>query len=467
MAIEPDKAAEGAARASPLEKSAAVPVSLLLAYGAPALPLYALLLLIGFFPYYYKLHLGIEFATAGILVLVTRLWDVFTDPLIGILSDRTRLPLGRRRPWLLAGLPVAMLGIVMVLFAEPGISPIRLGLWTMLLFLGWTMMALPLNAWSVAISGDYHQRARISAFREGFSLLGTVAALALLVQAVSAMGGDLNLAGDDIGAAFRLLGIGLLIALPITVWLALVLVPDPRQPGHRPRQSWYDLRDLARNGPLKRLSGAFLINGIANGLPPTLFIYYVQAVLDAPNDVGFYIMIYFLCGILGVPLWTRLSKTLGKDRTWMLAMGIAAAAFVPVAFLGPADHQIYLALVVITGFCLGADFFLPPAMAADVVDLDEVYSGAERAGLFFSLLSMIYKLSWALAGAAGLFALGLSGFDEKLGAANSSSALLVVAVMYALVPALFKGWAIWLMRGFHLDETEHRGLRQKLAATRP
>lgn len=80
MAIEPDKAAEGAARASPLEKSAAVPVSLLLAYGAPALPLYALLLLIGFFPYYYKLHLGIEFATAGILVLVTRLWDVFTDP---------------------------------------------------------------------------------------------------------------------------------------------------------------------------------------------------------------------------------------------------------------------------------------------------------------------------------------------------------------------------------------------------
>lgn len=430
----------------------------LLAYGAPALPVYALLLVNGFFPFYYTETLGIGFGVAGTLVLVTRLWDMVTDPAIGILSDRTRRRPGRRKTWLLAGLPPVMAGTAGVFFAEPGMTPLVLGLLTMLLFLGWTMLALPLNAWSVELSGHYHERARISAVREGFALAGTVAALALLVQAAGQ-------GPEAVGIAFERLGLGLLILFPLTVALAWRFVPDSPAPRRTGERHWrQDLSALARNAPLRRLSGAFVLNGIANGLPATLFLYYVPAVLDMEAQTGLFILLYFGMGILGVPVWIRVERRLGKHRTWMLAMSVAALAFLPAAFLGPGDEIIYGVVVTLTGLCLGADFFLPPAIAADVVDQDRLYTGADRAGLFFAMLSMLYKLSWAVAGAAGLYALGLADFSRAAGAGNPSGALVTLAALYALVPAVFKLSAVLVLRGFTLDEAAHRALRARLEA---
>jgi len=428
----------------------------LVAYGAPALPIYALLLVIGFFPYYYRLFLGFEYVTAGVLVLVTRLWDVVTDPAIGLASDATRSRLGRRRPWLLAALPVLLLGLWKVFLAAPGISALALGLWTMLLFLGWTMAALPLNAWSADLSPDYQTRARISAVREAFALGGTVIALALLAPAVE--GG-----GDAVGASFRGLGLGLMAAFVLTIALAVWLVPDRRQAARAPTTArWWDVSALARNRPLRLLSAAFLLNGIANGLPPILFLYYVQSVLGAGADAALFILLYFFCGILGVPLWTRIARRLGKHGAWRAAMTTAAICFLPAGFLGPGDWWAYLAIVIATGLCLGADFFLPPAIAADVADQDELLSGRPRAGLFYALLGMLYKASWALAGAAGLFALAAAGFDESLGRDNTGLALATVSAMYALVPAGFKLLAVAVLARFDLDEEAHRRLRREL-----
>lgn len=430
----------------------------LLAYGAPALPLYALLLVIGFLPYYYRLHLGFDYAAAGLLVLLTRLWDVVTDPAIGILSDRTRTRLGRRRPWLLAALPVLFLGLWQVFYAAPGIGAVTVGLWTMLLFLGWTMVALPLNAWGAEISTDYHMRARVSAVREALALAGTLTALVVLAPAVEA-------GGTALGRAFEGLGLGLAVAFAVSILLAAVLVPESaatRQGGTAAK--WWDLRTLVANRPLRQLSVSFLLNGIANGLPPILFLYYMQSVLGAGEDAAKFILLYFLCGILGVPLWTWLGRRLGKHGAWRLAMTVAAVCFLPAGFLGPGDLGIYLAVVIATGLCLGADFFLPPAIAADVADQDEMYSGRARAGLFYALLGMLYKASWALAGAAGLFALALTGFDESLGRENPPLALAGVSTMYALVPAGFKLLAVFVLRGFALDEAAHYRLRAQLAA---
>lgn len=421
------------------------------------MPLYALLLVIGFLPYYYRLYLGFDYATAGLLVLLTRLWDVVTDPAVGILSDRTRTRLGRRRPWLLAALPVLLVGLWQVFYAEPGVTALAIGLWTMLLFLGWTMVVLPLNAWGAELSPDYHMRARISAVREALALAGTVLALVILARAVES-------GGAAVGAAFEQLGLGLAVAFALTIALAVLFVPEAEAPQQNDvATKWWDLRALGANRPLRQLSAAFLLNGIANGLPPILFLYYVQSVLGSGEDAAALILLYFLCGILGVPLWTWLGRRLGKHGAWRLAMTAAAFCFLPAGFLGPGDMEIYLAVVVATGLCLGADFFLPPAIAADVADQDEVYSGRARAGLFYALLGMLYKASWALAGAAGLFALALTGFDESLGRENSPLALAGVSTMYALVPAAFKLTAVLVMRNFALDEAAHRSLRQRLA----
>lgn len=438
----------------------------LFAYGAPAVPANALLVIYAFFPVYYTQGLGISFGVAAAMVLFTRLWDVVTDPLIGILSDRTQLKLGRRKPWMLAALPILIPSVYAVFFADPGADPLGLALWTMALYLGWTMVTLPLNAWTVELSGDYHQRSRISAVREALSLVGTLVALGLLAGAagISGTGGDIT--GERIQTAFSHIGWALIALFPLTVAAAVWLVPDRPSLRRSARRSWLDLKDLAKNKPLRQVMLAFGLNGVANGLPPALFVFFVQAVIGAPGDVGTFILIYFVLGIAGVPLWTQVAKKIGKHRTWMWAMAIAAISFVPAAFLGEGDWWLYLGVVIATGLCLGPDFFLPSAISADVVDQDEVMSGQERAGMFFSLYGMIYKLSQAIAGGGALLVLDLAGFRSEAGTQNSELALTALALTYAVVPALFKVGAIAVMRGFSLDETAQEALRKQIAQER-
>ena len=142
----------------------------LVAYGAPALPLAALGLPVFIhLPTFYATAMGWVFATVGAILLFARLWDVITDPLIGFLSDRTGGRFGRRRPWIVAGMPL-VLAATWALFVPPdGAGAWHLLFWSLALYLGWTMMILPLSAWGAELSPDYHERSRIAAYREGFS----------------------------------------------------------------------------------------------------------------------------------------------------------------------------------------------------------------------------------------------------------------------------------------------------------
>ena len=447
------RATEPAGRRLPL-------VPTLAAYGGPQLPVSALLIVYGFFPVYYTQGLGLDFSTAAVLLLVTRLWDVVIDPVVGAASDRVSLAWGRRRPWLIAGVPLVVLGVAFVFFARPGASPAMLGLWTFVLYAGWTLVAVPLNAWGVDLSGDYHERGRIAAVREGFGLFGTVVALAIL--GLGAGGG-----ADGLVRAFSILGAVLLLAFPLTVLVAARAVPDPPRPPVPRPPLMEEVRALGRNPALIRLTSAFFLNGFANGLPATLFVFFVQSVLAAPGQVGLFILVYFGCGIAGIPVWTRIARAMGKHRAWMASMVLAAGIFAPVVLLGPGDTGWYLAVCILTGFCLGADLFLPPAIQADVVDQDAVLVGQERTGLLFSLMSMLNKLAAAFAGSAALWALGRAGFDDGLGPDNAPAALITLAVLYGLVPAAIKLAAIAVMRGFPLDEAAQRRLRARLEAVSP
>ncbi|NBC33782.1 MAG: MFS transporter, partial [Alphaproteobacteria bacterium] len=152
----------------------------LIAYGAPALPLAALTLpAYVYLPRFYAQDVGLGLAVVGLVLLFARIWDVLTDPLIGVLSDRTPVRLGRRRTWVLVGTPLVMVAVWYLLVPAPGAGwPYLLG-WSLVLYLGWTMVILPLTAWGAELSGNYHERTRIAGFREGAVLLGTLVVLAL------------------------------------------------------------------------------------------------------------------------------------------------------------------------------------------------------------------------------------------------------------------------------------------------
>ncbi len=425
---------------------------LLAAYAAPALPGAMLLLPVYVhLPVLYADTLGLGLSLVGTLLLVARLWDVVTDPLVGILCDRPAGRFGRRKLWILAGLPLAMLGTAFLFMPGDGVGAGYLLGWTMLLYLGATMIQIPYQAWGAELSGDYHQRTRISGWREAAAVFGTLLAAAL----PAAIGGDTP---GDLRHGIALLGIVILILLPLCVAIALLRVAEPAQHTARVALTRAALKAAWRNGPFRRLLLAWLLNGVANGLPATLVLLYVTHVLQAPALAGAVLLIYFGAGIAAVPLWLRLATRYGKHRVWIGAMLWNCLVFAFVPLLGAGDAPLFLAISLLTGLCLGADLALPPAMQADVIDLDTARTRQQRAGFFFAFWGMATKL--ALAAAVGLSfpLLDLAGFVPGA-AANSSSALFALAALYAWAPVAFKLAAIAVMWRYPITAARQRRLR--------
>lgn len=417
-----------------------MPWSMLTAYGLLGLPMAAQQLpLYVFLPPFYAQDLGVGLAAVGAALLGARLWDMVTDPLVGWLSDRTGGRFGRRKPWILAGTPLLLVSIWYLFVPPEGASWLHLMVWTMVAYLGGTLLVLAHQAWGAELSPDYHERSRIAMSRELFAVIGTVATVLLLMAT-----------GGDTGAVMLWIAWAFTLTLPLTVGLALWRVPDTQ---FAQRHSAFNLRRglqlLAGNRPFRRLIGAYFLNGVANGMPASLFLLYIGHVIKPEQEAwqAFLLLAYFLSAVVAVPLWLRFSYRFGKDRTWIVSIAWACLVFVWVPFLGEGDVWWFLAITILSGLSLGADQALPSAMQADVIDLDRLKSGRQRAGLYFALWGMANKLSLALAAGITFPLLELFGFDPQA-ETNTPSALFALAALYALLPVAFKLASIWSVAGY-------------------
>ncbi len=425
---------------------------ILLAYGLPGLPLAALLLpLYVTLPAFYAVDLGLGFVTVGVVLLLARLWDMVTDPLIGVLSDRVRSRFGRRRPWMVAGAPIVMISAGYLFLPGAEASESGLLIWTMVLYLGATMILLPYSAWGAELSTNYDERSRIAGWREGLVVVGTLLAAGLPV-----------VVGADRAATLEVIAWSLWIVLPLCLLISVVVVPE-RPAAMSPRLAWREgLRVMWRNGPCRRLIAAYFLNGIANGLPATLFLLYIERVLEAPDWSGVLLFVYFFCGVAAIPLWLRLSGRWGKHRTWIGAMVWAALIFAFVPLLGPGDELWFLAICVLTGISLGADLTLPASMQADVIDLDTLRSRQSRAGLYFALWGVATKLALALAVGIAFPLLGLAGLEagpEMSRETPSPSGLFALAALYSLLPAVIKLASVALIVGYPITAARQHRIR--------
>ena len=130
-------------------------------------------------PGVYVTHFGIDAATMGVALLVMRIADAVTDPLVGHLSDRTRSRIGPRKPWLIAGAILTMAAGWLVL--SPLGTPTAAGLilWSVLFFLGWTMMEIPHAAWGAELSREPTARTTVFFLRAACGVAGGTAFAAL------------------------------------------------------------------------------------------------------------------------------------------------------------------------------------------------------------------------------------------------------------------------------------------------
>ena len=425
------------------------------AVALPTIPVYIHL------PALYGVELGLGLAATGLVLLVARLFDTVTDPLVGALSDRFGFRGARRKPWIAAGACIAGLGLFKVLNPPVGADASYLMIWSVTLYGGWTMVAVPYLAWGAELSNDYGERTRIAAWRETCALVGILGAGAVAAW-VTGRGGAQAEASSAVAWVAILAGAAF---LPLALWHVPDRAPRIPSPGTSGSRTWLaGARSLAANGPFRRLLAAWFINGLANGIPAALFLIYLEHGLGADAAMQpLFILGYFVAAVAAVPFWSALSRRIGKHRAWSVAMTAAVAAFVIVPLIPAGGFAAFAVVCIVTGAALGADLVLPPAIQADVVDYDRWRSGQDRPGVQFALWGMSTKLALAAAVGLALPGLEMAGFDT----ADPAGGRDALVVIYAAIPAVIKGAAIAIVWRFPLTERRQAALRRRLDRRMP
>lgn len=429
----------------------------IITYALPAIPLAALTLpLVILVPTFYTEALGLPLAAVGTALLIVRILDAVNDPLFGILADKIRTPFGRRRTLFALSLPLTALASFMIFWPPLDATAVYLAFWGAVMSIGYTASLIPLFAWGAEMAGDYKTRTTIAGWREGFTLLGTLIAIALPFMI-----------GIDDATQFHglaLLGVVIAVVLPLFGAITIWRVPEPREYSKR-RLDWRESLSFMRtNKPFLRLIAAFFMNGLANGIPATLFLYFVSDYLGAPDQRGPLLFLYFLCGIAGVPLAAFVARRTTKHRAWAYGMLAATLVFAFTPMLNEGDVAAFAVICAITGLLVGFDLSLPTAIQADVIDIDTAASGEQRSGVYFAAWSLTTKMSLALAVGIAFPLIGYFGFDPQNRGGNEATALTALAVTYAWLPALLKLGAIALVWNFPLDEAMQKDLREQIEA---
>lgn len=420
----------------------------------------ALTPLVTFIPALYSspMH-GLPMAMVGTILLVSRISDAITDPIVGSWSDRTRTRWGRRKPWILAGLPLLMLSVMMV-FAPPGkVTPLYAAVWLSLIFLAFTLVDLPYKAWGADLSRDYHGRNRVASWREGFGMVSGLLALVIILVATRVLGMSTADTMFWMGAIFA-------GAMPFVFGAALWKVPEPPAvdevaSADKPLGFREGLAAVWANKPYLRLMGAllFLIGGAIIGA--SLHLIVMDRVFGIRSWFAFILLGEGLIGLASVPLWMRLARKFGKHRAMALASAWLALWCLPIPLLGPGDAWLYAAIIVVRGLQGGAGTILIPSMVADTVDVDTARTGKSRAGTYYAWTGAITKLAVGLGAFVGTALPAAFGF-ENANAVNSAGAQFALLATYAWVPMLIMAAAVPFFWFYPLTEARQRALRAEI-----
>lgn len=410
-----------------------------------------------FVPAFYADDLGVPLAAVGTAIALSRLLDVVTDPLIGSWSDRLRLPGGRRKPWMIAGVPLFLVSLWQIFVPGDAASPGWLLLWSALLYLGFTMIDLPHKAWGAELSPDYDQRSRIASWREGLSAAGQVGLLAVLV----------GLAGcgiEDAADQLRGIAIAVVIGLPPLVAVCVSSVPErpPEGFAHARRSRLASLALVVRNPAFLRMVGCvlFFVSGVA--IQGTLHRLVLADVTGEASRFPLMILLENLATLGAVPLWLAVSVRIGKHRALMAAALWLALWSLPLVALRAGDTFALIAVIALRGSSFASILFLANSIAADVIDVDTLESGEQRSGLYFAVWGMVTKLALAMGVLLGTILPAALGYEP---AASQTPVEIQgrLMVIYGALPALLMTLGALFLRRFPITRERHAEIRAALA----
>lgn len=425
---------------------ARLPTLTLVLFGLVNLPLSMLMSpAAAILPNYYLEYSGVTLAGLATATFIARLFDGFTDPLIGYLSDRS----GARKPWMILG-SLVVAASTWFLFnpgADAGLG--YLLFWYLVVTLGWTLVEIPHTAMAAELSTGYHERSRIALWRQ---LLGFAGGILFMAAPMLLIGGTTAFSP----AVMRSLALFIVAGLPLFVALMCFTVPEPaRRVRARPVQPadlWRALRDTR---PLQYFLLTQVLFGLATGAVASLFVIYASQYLGLPDKIPHIALPMTLAMAGGMPVWLQVMKHVDKHRAWAVAAGgmIGTLLMVPWLAPGPGALTPMIGIMTCFGFFLGLSSIALPSLLADIVDYDIWRNRQNRAAIFFSFQALVTKLNQGIGGAVALFIPALFGFTAR-GPLDAEAALGLKLAFVAwpcllLAPMLVLAWRYPLGRRAH------------------
>ncbi len=378
-------------------------------------------------PKFYVDEYGVSLAALGAVLGALRLLDVVQDPVLGWLSDRFRQHRAATVAAAVALLAASMVGLFAV---PPPIAPLTwFGLCLTGLFSAFSYLTICFYAQGVQKAGELgaNGHIRLATWRETGALLGVCIA-AVAPTLLLGLGHPFAL----FAAGFA--GLSLLAwAMMRGEWKAVVVGQST------------GIAQVLRDPLARRLLLIALVNATPVAVSSTLFLFFVDARLQAPGWEGPLLLLFFLAAALSAPFWGRLAARNGSKPVLLIAMVLAVLSFGFALTLGAGDTSLFALICIGSGAAMGADLTLLPALFARRMAVI-----APNAGQAFGLWSFVSKFTLAFAAVLLLPLLQASGFSVS--GPNPAAALTMLTLLYALVPCILKLIAIGLLATTPLTE---------------
>ncbi|HEY5624824.1 MAG TPA: MFS transporter, partial [Gammaproteobacteria bacterium] len=360
-------------------------------FSLPAMSLNTLLTAVFvFIPALYAEHRGLGTAVVGAIFLAAKFVDMIAAPLWGVFMDTYETRWGRRRPWLALSAPILMVAIYLAYIPAEDATGLYLFLTLSLLYFGWDAWTISHTAWALELSRDYDRRSRITGFLQVLVIGGGL--LAGLVPALMERAGSPTYEETAAG-----IGWFLIVFMPITCVICLLSVPER----HTPDRPHLGFRKgaalLLGNIALFRLLITNALLTFSTYFVQGLFFFYVAYTLNMEDQAGFVLMFLIIGGLIGLPVWVKISQSLSKHRA--LQAAVTTGAIAPLVLIALPSQQLALAIAafMLVGLNTSANEFLPRAMMADICDQDHLESGSERMATYYSMLQLSSKLASGIA----------------------------------------------------------------------
>lgn len=425
-----------------------------------------------YLPFFYSNIFGLTLDQVGLLLVVTRIWDAVSDPMMGILADRTETKWGKYRPYLLImAVPFALSGIF--LFTTPDASPTMKLVWAYVTYIMmmtvYTGINVPYGAMLGVMTDDSGSKTVLSSYRMFFAYGGSFIALFCWEPLCNALGGY----GTPSGWQHAMFVIA---ALCLVLFLLCFRMTKEKVKPEAAGSVGKDFKSLLRNAPWWLLVGAALCSNLFNTVRGSTIAYFFNDVIsqDAHLNLGplsfvFYAGLFLsigeVCNMVGVVLAVPFTKALGKKTTYVISLIALIVLSISFFYVPVTAYWMMLVLQVVISIFTGIISPLVWSMYADVADFAEDRDGSSSTGLIFSSGSMAQKFGGAFGGAAVMWMLAGFGYNPDA-AVQTASAVNGLKILMSWIPAAVAALSLIVMFFYPLTTRKMEEIQNSLSLKR-